>query len=142
MRRSLKFARNQSGISYVEVLAAVIIIAITVIPATNAIRGSMDVAESDSQATVNHYRLISKLEEVLAEPFSAVSAQAAGPTTATVYSDTVGSLDRRLVFIATYDGDNADADNDPFTGTDPDLLWVRVEIDGSVAALQALKMNQ
>lgn len=138
MRPWLKIARHQSGISYVEVLVAVIIVAITVIPATNAIRGSMDAAESDSQATVNHYRLMSKLEEVLAEPFSAVFAQAAGSATATVYSDTIGSVDRRVVFIATYDGDNADADNDPFTGADLGLLWVRVEIEGSVNALQAL----
>ncbi len=54
---------------------------------------------------------------------------------------TAGSVDRRLVFIANYDGDNADTDNDPFTGTDPGLLWVRVEIEGSVAALQALKTD-
>ena len=101
----------------------------------------MDVAEWDSLATVNHYRLLSKLEEVLAEPFSTVFAQAAGPTVATVYSDLAGSVDRRVVFIASYDGDNADADNDPFTGPDPDLLWVRVEIEGSAAALQALRSN-
>ena len=141
MRAPLKSARQQSGISYVEVLAAVIIIAATVIPATNALRGSMDVAEADSQATVNHYRMLSKMEEVLAEPFSSLSSQATGPTTATAYSDTAGSVDRRLVFIANYDGDNADTDNDPFTGTDPGLLWVRVEIEGSVAALQALKTD-
>ena len=136
-----RIAKHQTGISYVEVLAAVIVIAATVVPATNAIRGSIDVAEADGQATVNHYRLLSKLEDVLAEPFSAVSALAAGPSTASAYSDTVGTVDRRLVFISTYDGDNADADNDPFTGTDPDLLWVRVEIEASVAALQALKAD-
>jgi prepilin-type N-terminal cleavage/methylation domain-containing protein len=32
----------------------------------------------------------------------------------------------------------ADADNDPFTGTDPGLLWVRVTIEDSPRALQTL----
>lgn len=141
MRAPLISALRQLGISYVEVLATLILVAAIMIPATNAIRGAMDVAEADSQATVNHYRLVSKMEEVLADSFAAVSGQAAGPTTATSYSDTAGAVDRRLVFVATYDGDNADADDNPFTGTDPDLLWVRVEIEGSVSALQALKAD-
>lgn len=141
MKIRVNTPRQQSGISYVEVLAAVIIIAVTVVPATNAIRGALDVAEADNLATVNHYRLVSKMEEVLAEPFADVVSAAAGPSTATVYSDPPGT-DRRLVFIAPYDGDNADADNDPFTGGEPDLLWVRVEIEGSVSFLQALNANQ
>lgn len=139
MKQRTIAACRQSGLSYVEVLVAVIIIAVSIVPATNAIRGAMGVAESDSRATVNHYRLMSKLEDVLAAPFSTVSAQAAGPVTATGYSDAPGTADRRLVFIAPYDGDNADADNDPFTGTDPDLLWVRVEIEGTVSSMQALR---
>ena len=142
MKTRLKTTPRQSGISYVEVLVAVIVIAVTVIPATNAIRGAMDVAESDSQATVSHYRLISKMEEVLAEPFAVLSSSAAGPATASVYSDTAGSVDRRLVFIAPYDGDNADTDNDPFTGGDPGLLWIKVEIEGSVSVLHALNSEQ
>ncbi len=142
MNEQFKLAHRQSGISYVEILATVIIIAVSVIPATVAMRGAMNATQLDSQATVNHYRLMSKMEEVLAAPFTTVFAQAAGPTTATSYSDAAGSVNRRLVFIATYDGDNADADNDPFTGTDPDLLWLRVKIEGTVTAMQALKADQ
>lgn len=138
----MQTARHQRGISYVEVLAAVIIIAVAVVPATNAIRGSLDVAEADNQATVDHYRLMSKMEEVLAEPFAAVAAAAAGPTVATAYSDAAGSADRRLVFVAPYDGDNADADNDAFTGGDPDLLWIKVEIEGSASFLQTLSTDR
>ena len=44
-----------------------------------------------------------------------------------------------LVYLSLYDGDNADADDDPFTGTDADLLWIRVEIDGSVLSLQTVR---
>lgn len=139
MNSRLAGAGRQAGLSYIEVLIAVVIIAMSVIPATDALRNAMKVAESDSQATINHYRLISKMEEVLADPFSTVSARVAGISTATSYSDTAGSTDRRLVFISRYDGDNADADDDPFTGTEADLLWVRVEIEGTATALQALK---
>lgn len=138
----LTSARRQAGFSYVEVLAAVVIIAVSVIPATDALRNAMKVAESDGEATVNHYRLISKMEEVLADSFSTVSARAAGTSTATSYSDAGGSAGRRVVLIAPYDGDNADADDDPFTGTDAGLLWVRVEIEGTATALQALKADQ
>jgi len=137
-----KLARRQAGISYVETLLAVIVIAVSVVPATNALRGGMDSAQADVQATVNHYQMLGMLEEVLAEPFSTVSAQAAGLSVPTAYSDAAGSADRRLVYISGYDGDNADADNDPFTGTDPDLLLVRVEIEGTVNAIQSLKANK
>ena len=134
--------RRQSGLSYVEVLVAVIIIAATVVPATDALRGAMNTANADTAATVNHYRLVGKLDEVLTRPFAVLSPQAAGPATATAYSDAPGSSDRRLVFISAYDGDNADADNDPFTGTDTGLLWIRVEIEGTVNAIQSLMTDR
>ncbi len=135
-------ARRQAGFSYVEVLAASLIIAVSIIPATDALRNAVHVAAADGQATVNHYRLISKMEAVLADPFDTLAAKAAGTSTATSYSDTAGSTDRRLVFIAAYDGDNADADDDPFTDTDAGLLWVRVEVAGTATALQSLKVDQ
>jgi len=125
-----------------EVLVAVMIIAVSVIPATNAIRQGLDSAEADTEGTVNHYRLIGKLEEVLAEPYSVVATQAAGMSVPTAYSDANGTADRRLVYVSTYDGDNADTDNDPFTGTDTGLLLVRVEIEGAVFAFQSLKTDQ
>ncbi len=135
-------ARHQSGLSYVEVLVAAMLIAATVVPATDALRGAMYATNADSAATVNHYRLVGKLEEVLAKPYAILTAQALGPATATTYSDALGSSDRRLVYISAYDGDNADADNDPFTGTDSGLLWIRVEIEGTAMAMQSLQTNR
>lgn len=134
--------QHQSGISYVEVLVAVIIIALSIIPVSNAIRGGLQGASIDVETTANHFRLVGKLEEVLAEPFATLNAQAAGTTLPTAYSDPVNTVDRRLVYIAGYDGDNADADNDPFTGADDGLLFVRVEIATSSAAMQALRTDQ
>lgn len=142
MKPHLTLARRQLGLSYVEVLVALIIISATVVPATDALRGAMKTADADTTATVNHYRLVGKLDEVLARPFAVLSPQATGPTTTTVYSDAPGSTDRRLVFISAYDADNADADNDPFTGMDTGLLWIRVEIEGTVTAIQSLKTDR
>ena len=49
-----------------------------------------------------------------------------------------GRTVNRQVFLSRYDGDNADADDDPFTGTDDGLLWVRVAIDGSEQAIETV----
>ena len=132
-------ARRQSGLSYVEVMLAAVILGISVMPITDALQTSMQVARQDIRATANHYRLLGMLESLLAEPFSTLSAQALGSTTPSTYSDPVATPERRLVFIAAYDGDNADGDNNPFTGTETDLLWLRVEIEGKLQALASLK---
>ena len=54
------------------------------------------------------------------------------------FSDAVGTESRRLVFLARYDGDDADGDNDPFTGTDAGLLWLRVTIENGPRALETV----
>ena len=132
---------KQSGVSLTEALIVVVMIAAAMVPVSNALRGSLDAVEADTAVTVNHYRLLGKLEEVLAQPLSNLSGQALGPSVATSFSDAPATTDRRLVFVSAYDGDDADADNDPFTGTDSGLLWVRVEIEGTVMALEALKSD-
>ena len=142
MTRKIKSRQQQSGLSYVELMLAVIILGISVVPITSALQSSLQVANSDIRATANHYRMIGKLEEVLAEPFSTLAAQALGPATASAYSDPAATPNRRLVFIAPYDGDNADADNDPFSGADADLLWLRVEIEGKRQFLASLKAER
>lgn len=134
-------AKYQAGISFVEVLTAVLIIAAVAVPVTDALRNAMFVSEQDSLATVNHYRLTGKMEEVLAQPFSILSAEAIDPPSPTIYSDPANMTDRRIVYIRPYDGDNADGDNDPFTDTDDGLLWVSVEIENRIDSIQALKVD-
>ena len=46
-----------------------------------------------------------------------------------------------LVYLSLYDGDNLDGDNNPLTGADPDLIWIRVEIEDSVQSLQTVRAN-
>ena len=130
------------GFSYTEVLIATLLIAILLTPALESLYSGTQASEFHANLVANQHRLSGKLEEVLTEPFAALAqeADAAGSPNVVVdaYSDTAGSQSRRLVYLARYDGDNADADNDPFTGTDQGLLWVRVQIEDTHIMLETL----
>jgi Tfp pilus assembly protein PilV len=136
---------NQAGFSYAEVLVAGVLIALLLTPGLQALnRGLLATAVQGNQAE-RQAVLDAKLADVLALPFSTLdaAAQAAGsPATPTTLSDTVvlldGSTASRQVFLSHYDGDNADGDNNPFTGTDAGLLWVQVSLAGTALSLQTL----
>lgn len=130
--------RAQRGLTLVEVLVAVALLAVLLVPAIHALHTGYVGAEAHANYSRNHYRLVSRLESVLSESYDSLEAAAAGPLVASNYSDTAGPTERVLVYFAAYDADNADGDDDPFTGTDLDMLWVRVAIDGSVQDLVSL----
>lgn len=143
MRISACGPGRQSGISYVEVLIAALLIVITLGPMMDAMRGATTSVGAHEDAAIRHAHLISKMEEVLAEPYSSLDAAviAAMPnawTAPSVYSDVAGTTNRRLVYLSYYDGDNADADDDPFTGMEVDLIWVRTEIAGTPIEAETL----
>jgi prepilin-type N-terminal cleavage/methylation domain-containing protein len=132
---------KEAGLTLVEVLVTVVLLSILLIPAIQAIQTGVAGAEVHADLTTSHHRIASRLEEVLTEPFNDLvdAATAAGsPTTASSYSDTAGPPSRLLVFLSPYDGDNADADDDAFTGVDPGILWVRVEIENSTLSLETV----
>ena len=131
MRAPSDSPNRQAGFSYVEVLVATVLIVSTLIPAMDALHSGVNASGIYQQRVSDHYYLTSLMEEVLAEPFDSLDAAAGAPTTVSSYSDTGGGSNRRIVYLSRYDGDNADADNDPFTGTDADLLWLRVEYENS-----------
>ena len=125
---------------YAEVLVAVVILAVAMVPAGNAIYSGLRSSERFVDATAEQFSARGRLEEVLAEPFATLEAAAVaagGPSAATTYSDPPGPS-RRLVFLAYYDADDADSDDDPFTGGEPDLMWVRVEIEGTTLGYETL----
>ena len=146
---------RQEGLTYIEVMIAAALIAIAVLPAMDALYTGMlgsDVYESKS---AEHYATLAKMEEMLAEPqsllLSAAAATGNSKTPSGLYSDAAGTPNRRLVFVALYDADNVDGDGDFFTVPDPNtdgdndpytayagLLWVRVEVEGSVTFLESL----
>lgn len=137
--------RRQSGLSYTEVLVATALIALLLTPALEALNTGLNSVRARRTLGEEQHLLRAKLDDVLALPFATLdaAAQAAGgATTATSLSDTVtlsdgGSLARQ-VYLSRYDGDNADADGNPFTGTDAGLIWARVTIPGTALAAETL----
>lgn len=145
---------RQSGLTYIEVLVAAVLLAIVLVPAIEALHTGMLGTEVHATAASDHYAALSRMEEVLAEPHSLLltaAGTAGNYKTPTGYSDTAGSAQRRVVFIGLYDADDLDGDGNPFTVPDPNLdgdndpytgyvglLWLRVEIEGSVTAFETL----
>ena len=134
---------RQSGFSYMELLVATLLIAIMLVPALDAMQSGIKGSGIHTQLAQNQYRMISKMEETLALPFSELLQQAdlvADPTVLIPepYSDTAGTKFRRLVYLARFDGDNADGNDNPFNGTDEGLLWLRVTIENSQRSLETV----
>lgn len=147
----------EAGFSHLEVLVAVLVIALSLPPALQALRIGLASADVQAQALSLNERATAALESVLAEPFATLRAEAASAgarTNATSYSDPAGAPDRVLVFLSYYDaldsdGDgnaftildpNPDGDTNPWTGTAPHigLLWVRVQLEGTAVTFESL----
>jgi hypothetical protein len=127
------------------VLVATALIAISLVPALEALSTGGNGHDLQSDHAIDHYYLTSKLEEVLAEPFNRLDTSAiatAGAQIPTPYSDSVilsdGRVLTRQVYLSRYDGDNADGNNNVFDGTDEGLLWIRVEVKESGLGLERL----
>ena len=124
-------------------LIATLLIAILLVPALDAMQSGIQGSGIHTQLAQNQYRMISKMEETLAVPYNKLLEKADLVADSKIlipppYSDAAGTGSRRLVFLARYDGDDADGDKDPFTGTDAGLLWVRVTIEDSPRALETV----
>ena len=134
-------SQSQYGLTLIEVLVALVLLSVLLIPTIRALHSGTIGADVHANVTMSHYLVSSRLEHLLAEPYTdlADAAVVAGaPTTASSYSDAAGQSERILVYLSFYDGDNADADNNPFTGTDGDLLWIRVAIENTVYSLETV----
>jgi len=137
--------RRMAGLTYVEVLIATVLMVVALVPAIDALRPAIQGSGIHQSETALHYHLTGGLEEVLARPFVELDTEAqalADPTASSpLFSDTAGSADRRLVYLSRYDADNADGDNDQFTGIDEGLIWVRVEVETTAHAVETLVSN-
>jgi hypothetical protein len=132
---------RQAGVSYVEVLIASVLIVISLVPMSNAVRDAMNGSAAHEDAAIQQLHMVAKLEDLLAETFSSLetaATEAGGASVPTSYSDLTGSHNRRLVYLSLYDGDNADSDDDPFTGGDAGLMWIRTEIEGTLMSVESL----
>ena len=135
--------RRQAGLSYIEVLVATLLISIMLVPALESMQSGILGSDIHTQRAQNHYRVISLMEQTLARPFADLLQQAdlvADPTVLIPppYSDNAGTEFRRLVYLSRYDGDNADTDDDPFSGTDAGLIWLRVSIENGTQFVETL----
>lgn len=131
----------QRGFSYVEVLVAVLLVAMCLPPALDALYAATRAASAHEAQIAAQYRVSGRMEEVLAASFAALDAAAlaaGNPAVPTGYSDPAGTPGRLLVFLAHYDLDDADGDGDPFSGAEPNLLWVRVAEENGTIALESV----
>lgn len=137
--------KHEQGLSYVEVLIATVLVMVSLVPAIEALHPAIQGAGIHKTEANLHYHLTARLEYLLAKSFVTLDAEAqalADPTTISAeFSDAAGSINRRLVFLSRYDADNADSDNDPFTGIDEGLIWIRVEVENTSRALETLLSN-
>lgn len=134
--------KQQSGLTLVEVLITMVLLTVLLVPAIQALQTSVTGANVHSEIAVDQSRLTTRMEELLAEPFGdleAAAVAAGGPGVSTSYSDPSGPAGRLIVYLSPYDGDNADVDDDPFSGTDDGLLWIRVEVEDTTLSLQTLR---
>jgi prepilin-type N-terminal cleavage/methylation domain-containing protein len=153
----IRLGPAQRGFSYLEVLVAVVVVAVALTPALEAIRTGFESADVHARSVQLAARAAGTLETVLAEPFATLRAEAAAAgayKVPTSYSDSAGAADRAIVYLSYYDAGDSDGDGNPFTILDPDtdgdsnpytggtphigLLWARVEIEGTAVAFESL----
>ncbi|MFK8020099.1 MAG: hypothetical protein AB8B86_10050 [Pseudomonadales bacterium] len=141
-KRSSANRVQQAGISYIEVLIAIAILAISLVPAMEALSTAQLGSRINADLQRQHYKMLGKYESMLSMPFSELDAEAQlladENTPSTLYSDNASTPDRRLVYLQRYDADNIDGDNDVFTGGDEHILWLKVEVAGSTIAQETL----
>jgi Tfp pilus assembly protein PilV len=133
--------RRQSGFGYIEALVAVVLLAVAIVPALDALGNAVRNAPAADQDDDLWMAVSSKIRQAGGSRFDdldAAAAAAGSPTTASSLSDAVGTTPRVLVYLSRYDGDNADGDNNPFTGTDADLIWIRAAIADTPVELVTL----
>lgn len=131
---------RQTGLSYIEVMVATLLIAVALVPMMEALGPGLQGAQIHRDRAETNFVLQGKLEQVLAEAFDdldAAASKAGDYKIPTVYSDTGASVPHE-VFIWRWDVDNADADDDGLTGGEDDILWVRVATTDGLTELQTL----
>lgn len=122
---------RQRGFGYIEALVAVALLAVALVPALEALTNVTRNAPAADQDDALWMAVSSKLNEISGTRFDSLDFYASttgSPTTASSLSDAAGTNPRVLVYLSRYDGDNADGDNNAFTGTDADLIWIRAAI--------------
>lgn len=131
----------QRGFSYAEVLLSVVLLAILLVPALQALNTAIAGSSGATGLPARQLKLRSKMEEVLSKPYGQLYAQTSlpgGNTTTSVsasLSDASGNADRRVAVLYRFD-----VATNALSATDTGLLYVSVyyEAEGSANALNTL----
>ncbi|MGB2833265.1 MAG: hypothetical protein WBC07_09965 [Methylotenera sp.] len=129
---------NQCGFSYAEILLSVILLAILLVPAMQALNSA--ISGGSSNVAARQLALRSKMEEVLSKPYKQlydITSLSGGNTVTSVsadLSDASGTA-RRVVVLYRYD-----TTTNSLSATDTGVLYVSVyyEDAGSASALNTL----
>ncbi len=133
---------KQPGYSYVEILVAVALLAVALPPALDALGTQVRGAGQGVEAMRLEYKVQSKAEELLSEPWSALDLAvdiAGSKSVPSLYSDPAGSPDRILVYLAHYDFENTDSDGNPFTNPNPNLVWIGIQAENGSQKLYTVR---
>ena len=126
-----------AGLAYLEVMVALVLIAMALVPALNALQTDTRGTPALIAVSARDALLRAKMEDVLAKPFDTVNAETflvGGNTTTSVsaaLSDAAGP-DRRIVILYRTDGSAVSA-------SDTGLVRVRVAWEVGGTALETLK---
>jgi hypothetical protein len=131
--------QRQRGFSYAEVLLAIMLLVILLVPALQAMDNA--IAGSGANLAGRQLALRSKLEEVLSKPFGTLYGETYFPGANTVssistnLSDATGATDRRVVVLYRFD-----AATNALSSADTGLLYVSAyfESETSASALNTL----
>lgn len=137
--RRMRGHGRQSGLSYVEVLVSIVVVAAALAPAMEALRNGASAVAVLADQTIDRERLVSRLEQVAASRYAVLDAAAAesghSPTAASaLFSDAPGTAGRIVVQLYRYDGTAA-------TTADTGLLRLDAAIEGSTQALSTLRLR-
>jgi type II secretory pathway component PulJ len=137
-RRCNALRQGPGGFAYVEVLVALVLVAVALVPALEALQSGVIGSGVLVKVVDRDALLRAKMEEVLARPFDALNAETflgGGNTSSSVsaaLSDAVGTANRRLVILYRTDGTALSA-------ADTGLLRIRVVYEVGGTALETMK---
>lgn len=138
---------NSSGYTYVEVLVALLVFSIALVPAVEAIQFALHAVRQDARLgsdgternVTDGQAVINKMEGLLAQSADTLAANI--PLNRTIphatLSDAANIVPRCLVYTSWYKPEAAQ-DNDRYVGTKTNLLWIKVAVEGSGVAATTL----
>jgi hypothetical protein len=137
---SLSRCPDQHGFSYAEVVLSVVLLAVLLVPALEALQSGIAGSQGSSVST-RQLMLRDKMERVLARPFADLYAETYRPggntasSVSAAFSDPAGTPGRREVVLYRHD-----ASTQSLSASDTGLVFVSVyyEAEGSANALNTL----